>query len=630
MIITKNKFILWLGVVIVGGIGLTVLNAIIPFSPDEYFYANAVHAVTDSYEGLMPINSINVEHSPLVVMLASVWSLVAGSHSLFFLRYISNLFLILSLVVIYRLFRELFSDRWRVGLAFGLLTFFPILFFYGSKFLLDVPALFFMTLLIFGMVKKKNSYFISLMLLGLLLTKEYYFFLATPIISVVTIFDAWSQNNWYNRLIRIIRDLVIIFIPSLVVIVIMVDFNVGPYPRFLENSLIELFRDAFFRLNKYVLTVASDTAKVIHLDTSQNLAEAQHAAQGIAVSNQLFTSAIVRSPITEHPISFWQLLSHIYKYNFTSQEVSPVVLPLFLIGSWAVSRRLFRTWKQGYRSNRTTIIFGLFWIILVFFTFQQGANQHGFRILLPFLSVFIYTVMEAFAVLEKPNTRLVRFVFVGIAIVSLATFFYESRVTVVRSVLSSVNRSTLLFLVKDIAYLGMYLILVGLILYGSLTRNNRKRVIFLSIGALLLFLKLVPFAIEKRLALAANRDESNFKQIAQITGSEPYSFFSNINCYKVDYYLDNPMIPNYDITPHFRRFSLHIPGHCLYYTPSNLDPLVKAIANGSGDGIKRFILYVPQSSTDPIPAIIGEQSKDNTFISRSQTGWNWALIKYEK
>lgn len=624
------KALRWIGLGLLVVAGLVVLNNVIPLSPDEYFYANAVHALTDSYQGLIPIDSINVEHTPLVVLVASVWALVVKSHSLEALRLVTNLFLILSIISLGFLFSILYRERWRALFALGLVSFFPIVIYYGAKFLLDVPALLFVTLTLLGLVKKKGAPFLSLTIVGILVTKEYYFFLVVPIVVLVTICDAWSSPGWNVRIAKIVKNLIIILLPSLIAITVMIDFNIGPYPRFLENSLVELFRDLFFRVNQQVVFVLADTAKVLNLESATHIDQVKTAAQNIVVGHQFLAPALVDSPITNQTISFWQLLGYVYRYNFTMQEVSPLVLPLFLLGSWGLFRRLLLNWKEGYQANRTHVIFGLFWAILVFFTFHQGGNLHGFRILVPFLAIFIYVMMEALDQLAHPSTQWARPVFAAFALVALASFFYESRITAVGSVLSSLNRSTVVFLVKDFVYVVIYLGLTGFILSGAFVKSERTRVAFLTIAVGLVVLKLIPFVVEKKLGLQTHRYESQLSHLAAVVGPEPYSIFSNINCYKVDYYLDNPMIPNYDIIPHFRKLTLQIPGHCTYYSETNLAFLVNQLNSGQGNDIKRVVLYVSKTATEPIPEVFTSTTGDvKSTINRSDTGWNWATLIYK-
>lgn len=252
LILEHRWFILYcLGATVV----LVCLNYWLWPTPDEYYYANLSEAFAAAQRGEIVWSDINTEHVGTVPYLSFLYSWLTGSDSFVQSRMPMAGFGLGCIILFYALGRSIGLPKKQQLWFLWLLLLIPGFWIFSVRFMLDVPATFSLLLLIWLLIKKSPAYQVALGVLLVLLIKEYYLYITIPLIVTIYTFDTLtSKQRWYWAILSWCGRLLLTYLPTLLAIVVLIDFNLFPYPRLLETSLIAIFGDIFGALNRATLS----------------------------------------------------------------------------------------------------------------------------------------------------------------------------------------------------------------------------------------------------------------------------------------------------------------------------------------------------------------------------------------
>lgn len=634
---------------------MAFMTRIIPLSPDEYFYSSSALAISKAFHFIISINSINTEHSPLFVLVAGFFVSIFKTNNIYILRLLVASISIATLYLYLKIFREKLDKKeayW--PLLFLLLI--PGYFYASSKFILEIPTAFATALFALLLIRKKRSYLIGLSLVLVLLLKEYYFFLLAPIAVAVSVCDRlFSKNTFWGKILLCIFDIILILLPAILVSLLLIDFNIGPYSRMLENSWKELMQSSFAFLNKKLFFVVEPIARMLGFLNQKLLLLADHfrgitAPQGtdtielaktasqiksLSIGTDFISKAVVDSPIAVSSVSqlhpdFFQKLWLIYKYNFSDLEFITVGFILAVFGGIKVFCVVARNFIKKYSDTRFDFIMVLFGLVFLFFNYQQAVNEHGFRLNVPITFVLGYFIYLGFKTIRDTKNIYARTLFIAITILSLGAYLRSEGEFVFGSVLSKNSVVMTILSLKRYIYSSGYLLFVIYLSFYSSLRTKYKQLIVAAIVVAFFMIKILPFAIEKNAELSRDGEDYMLSKSSVVLNSiltDQKEVITNINCYKVYYYASWYKTPNDDIHPDFRVLPEKFPILCNRFASSD-----EAIGrNGSKESF--YILSVRENDVeDKDLKVFLDQNSTRITLVKQQSNTNnqvlWSVWKY--
>lgn len=550
-----------------------ILTRIIPISPDEYFYATTSQAIAAAWKGKLALHSINTEHTALLSIFAAFLINIFHLKSVYFLRLISAFLATLIIFIYLAIFRTVFNKKESI-FALLLLVLIPGFIFSASKFYLEIPISFCTGLLFLSLIKNKPTWLNGLLLALVLLTKEYYFFLIAPMVIFYYLFKRFTQiksQNFLKLIILFLIDTILLILPSLLISALFIDFAFGPYPRMLENSWFELLPNVFLYFNKifyhfynnYIIHFFKISPSVTTSDTINPIINETILNTPVG-STIVSPDILVAGDSAQLKVSILDKLWLIYRYNFYENEVNFSILVLAAFGFVENIINLFRNkFLINFEKNKTNLLFFLFSIPFLLLNYREAINLHGFRINVPgtfILIYFSYTALKSFA--TQRSSRLKKVVFATISFALIATYFSQESVLIFNNQIKSSTFGALIFCLKPYVFVLLFIALVFTIL------KNRIKSLYI-ISLLLLFLHIIPFAIEKKLE---DDSSGNDYELSYATNDLHNIFdsqnlvYGNTNCYKTYYYADWIESPTTDINPHYRLLEPKYPILCNRYT----------------------------------------------------------------
>lgn len=636
---------------------LVFLTRVIPLSPDEYFYSNASLSVFRALNYFISINSINTEHTSLLVLLSGLFISIFKTNNIYFLRLLIVGMSVATMYLYLQIFRQKFNKKesyW--PLLFLLLM--PGYFYASSKFYLEIPAAFGVALFALSLLKKKNYLVVGLALALILFTKEYYFLLLVPVAIVVLICDYFfSDMVWWKKALYIAGNAILVISPGIVLSLLLVDFNIGPYPRMLENSWKELMQSSFALLNKNLYFVVEPIARALKAANQQlfiavdyfrgtpdhyanqmnDISRTASKIYSLNIGDSFFSKAIIESQIPNKDISLtnlniFQKIWFIYKYNFSDQEFLTVGLGLTILGGITAFSTTIKNIIKKYSDYRFDFIMSMLALVFLFFNYQQAANGHGFRLNVPIAFVLIYFSYLGFKTIRDTKRIYVRISFVIIMSTLLFAYFYNESKFVFGSVLSTNLTIMTILQIKKYLFLMSYSgFALYLLFYYSVKIKHRELVLIMIIMAFFA-LKTFPFFLEKKAEIAEEGDDFNLTESSATLNtifSNHDKIVTNVHCYKVYYYASWYKIPNDEIAPEFRTFPEKFPTLCYRYSPDDQAML---------DNIGRDNFYILSVNEKNINFTnlkkFLDQNKDRISLvtervnSRNET--LWSIWKYSK
>jgi len=468
-------------------------------------------------------------------------------------------------------------------------------FFYSSvKFYLEIPSLLAVSLVIWALISKQKPLVVGLALALVILTKEYYFFLLLPVALVVVLTDASTNNSkfWY-KLKNAVLNSIWVGLPGVLASMVLVDFNIGPYARMLENTWIELFKDSFILINKYFLMFIDKIGSLFSGGGISSLNLIANKAQQIPIGNNFVTRAVLESPITPEKHGFFQTLWIMYKSNFFEQDISLFILSLTIIGMALCVQKIFRDHKgKRFIENRTPIIFLSVMVMFLFFNLQQAKNMQGFRINIPIVFVMIYFSCVALKkFLEAKSVKL------AISFLSLVSFFIVLYIIQDRSIsLSSVLQGGILSTLygfKVYFFILLFIVFALFLAFNNWLSINRKtkELTILFFAFLYLFLKIAPFFLDYRAEVNAHGSYFNVKDSSQIMRevlNNKLVIHTNLTCHVVYYNSGWYQLPNDNFSPRYRTLPEVYPTLCKDFEYTNISAYFDSYENKK----ESYILFV--------------------------------------
>lgn len=636
---------------------LLLLTRVIPISPDEYFYSNASLSVYRSLNYFVSMNSINTEHTSSLVLLASLFISVFKTNSIYFLRLLIALISIGTLYIYIQIIRQKLNIK-ESYFVLSFLFLIPGYFYASAKFILEIPAAFTVALFALLLIKKKNSLVIGFSLALILFTKEYYFFLIAPIAVIVLVCDRISSDIvWRKKVIHGIADIAVVLLPSVLLSLLLIDFNIGPYPRMLENTWKELMQGGFSFLNKNLYFVVEPIAKIFraanqqlflvvdylrgspgyHVSHMTGISDVSSKIYNLDTSGSFFSKAIIESPIlvgdtSLNNLNLFRKIWLIYKYNLPDQEISTVELGLTIFGGVAIVGATIKNLVRKYSEYRFDFIMVLFSLLFLFFNYQQAANIHGFRLNIPITFVLVYFSYLGFKTLRDSKSIPVRISFVTIMTVLLCAYFYSESKFVFGSAISANSGVMTILRLKKYFFVTAYSLFAFYLLFYHLIKTKYRELILVLMVLFFFILKIFPFFLEKRAEMVETGEDYNLNESYTVLNkvfSSDDKIITNIHCYKVYYYASWYMIPNDEISPEFRIFPEKFPTLCYRFNPGDEKLLDKI------DSDSLYILYVNEKNASSINLKnFLDQNKNNISLIKEELRNNnetlWSVWKYKK
>lgn len=636
---------------------MVFLTRAIPFSPDEYFYSNAAFSVSKALNNVISINSINTEHSALLVLFSGLIVSISKMSSIYFLRL---LVVGISLATVYlylQIFREKFNKSescW--SLLFLLLI--PGYFYASSKFILEIPAAFAVALFVLLLMRKSNKLLIGFSLALILFAKEYYFFILVPVAVILSVFDrVYTKEIWWKKILVVIGDIVLLVLPGVLLSLLLVDFNIGPYPRMLENSWKELMQSSFYFFNKYLYFIVEPIAVALKAvntqvfslvdyirgtsrDYGSQIVDLSHTAAKIHklnIGNNFLSRAIIESPIpvgdsSLDNLNFFQKIWLVYKYNFSDQEFLTVGLGLTILGGICAFGRTIKNITRKYSDYRFDFIMVLLALMFLFFNYQQAVNVHGFRLNVPITFVSVYFSYLGYRAIRDTRRISVRVCFLAIMLALISAYFYNERNFIFGSALSADSIMMTILRLKKYFFVISYLAFVFYLLFNHSIQKKYRELILTIIIIFFFVIKVFPFFLEKKAEMNRTGDDYNLNKSSLVLNtifSNNNKIVTNVNCYKVYYYASWYMMPNDDISPEFRTFPEKFTSLCYYYDPNS-----QAMRNNiSSDSF--YVLSVNDNGTaNTNLQIFLDKNKNKTSLVSQEANRNgvilWSIWKYSE
>ncbi|OGY79828.1 MAG: hypothetical protein A3B74_04200 [Candidatus Kerfeldbacteria bacterium RIFCSPHIGHO2_02_FULL_42_14] len=578
---------------------IVLLNTWLWPTSDEFFYGLITKAFLAASHGEIHWSDIDTEHTGLVPFVSFLWNSIFHPKTFLSSRLVMLVFSLGTLALLYNISKAAKLDRTYWMWSLWLLLLIPGFWIFSMRLMLDFPALFSITLLSYLLIRKAPGLRIGLAFLLLLLIKEYYIYIIALLIVCTLILDTILYPTHYSlfkRLIVFCKNIVVIFLPSLIAIILLLDFNIFPYPRLLESSLLFVLGDVFIALNKgilfllgsFALSIASaapaDIAQATTLLTTtgayllKTIASSYDSLQNATslvntdvslvntASNLAYTGSIgdgvVQSTANYPAQNFFTRIWWIYKYNLSDVDVTLLVLPLAIMGVTERAKVLVKNIRKNYIRIRPDIIMGILFLMFVYFNYHEANNQHGFRITLGIAIPLIYFGIYGVRSLVERFSWNRTILFCALTLIMLFAYWMSIQDITYGSVLSQASLFSTLFAYKNYVFIGGYVIMAFIIVIFSKIRFQYKYWALLLLLLVFFISKFVPFYFDHKLSLNTYGyyyGVYDAGDLLQALSTKDSNIYSNFHHYKVQYIAQDPRIPNVKIFPKVRTFKVIYP-----------------------------------------------------------------------
>lgn len=612
---------------------------------DEYFYAATARSIRAGLEGTVCLACLNTEHPALVASLIALFEPLTSSGPLDLIgsRLPMALFALGTILMLWLIARQMrIKAGERMWLPW-LLLLLPGFFVLSARLMLDVPLTFAFAVLSYLLLSQARPVVIGLGLTLVMLTKGYGLLLAAPLVVVIFTIDSMNQQNGWLRsfIFDLPRKLLAAFLPPVIIATWLLTTSIVPYPRLLETNLIEYAGDGYIGFAKTALLATQKAAEVAaYFSFSQEreaailkIAERQ---EDLEFTNQ-FPKALLESPLEPAAAGgFWDKLWLIYRYNFSEQDVSVFLLPLFLTGLTIRLRRMLGLGKR-WLSERADQLFLLLTLIFAYLNWHEALNIHGFRLTVPLSLALVYFAYWGARAILVENSRRARWLF---GLLFTGSFLLYARFILqiegYGSVIAGQPLLALLLKYKLFIFGTAYLAAFGLIWFYPRIAWPKKPVLLAALLIGFLAIKILPFGLEAK--AASERFEYDYG-LAKATPflkelvekQEPIA--TNLRPYVVHYYADNLQLPNSGVYPLLREFPEIYPELVSrFYLPQR--PLTRSLLEESRI---RYIFYVEREVTDTakrdFEAMVGDLNLPLEIIAEAHHPENgrleWILYRVD-
>lgn len=668
-------FILYLGS---ATIFLSLINPWFWPTPDEYLYANLARAFAEAAQGRIAWADISTEHVSLLSYCSYLYNSILHPQSLLASRPIIFGFALGIITLLYNMGKTLQLSIKQRSWWLWLLLLIPGFWVFSVRLMLDIPATFGMTLVTYLLLKKAPAYQIGLATALLLCLKEYYVYLTLPLFIMIYGVDAWkSHNSTWRKGWLFFKNMTLTYLPTVIITVLLLDFNILPYPRLLENNLVFIFGDAYHYGNKLILIALRDVlatgehiiATVQHIfPQPQTISTAHilpHATiidhtplgtthQTISSATSLHPSSLssdlaakidtiqltgnIPSGIIDSPATvvenrgvlakIWQ----IYSYNFSEADINIFILPLCGVGLTLSLTSIYRQFKHHYASVRPHFIFLSFFLIFLYFNWHEANSIHGFRVTLPLIISLIFFSYLGLQKILVHWSKASGILFGILSTSSIVLYWLSIRNLQYGSVLAQNSLAGILLTYKPYFFIGLFIILVVVLLLFHQLAWRRKYSALCVIVLGLLVIKFIPFYLNNQQSVAYYGFDYGLETAAPILRKLVKEYrpvmYSNTHPYELQYYAGDAKISNEGIVPSIRTFTkgyrikyVYFPVTTTFLTDlrTNRVQYVLLIQNtyagSNSPELEKFIAQYPESFT---------KVNDSYHNNRLQ----WTLYKY--
>lgn len=510
------------------------------FSPDEYLYVALGRSFASAYDTgcLYYIDSV---HTPLSPFLISLGYYFSNIDSILFYRLISLIFSIATIYVFYKIVQIAFEKKRDAIWLFAILLFFPGFFTFAIKVNVDILALFFSAIIIYLLLKRAAYWKIGIILVLIFLSKEYVSLFSVFIIFFVILVDALkrAEASFMGRIKEVVYNFSFAFLPLLGTVIFFIAFPILPYPRMLDNVLLELFSFRYDYLGQTIKHLLGTTPGI---ETS--VETAYETFKNINPITQTDMASVAGE------LSFWGKISSIYKSNYGEIDVNILAIPLVVIGLMLRAKYLYLFFRNKYDSVRKDLIMILLFFIVSYFNYHIASQDHGFRIIIPLLISYIYFIYWTLKALFAKRNYWIKFSFMILSFIFIFIYFQvNAHPFSYNSVISKNNLVAIFLKHKVIINVVVYTLVALFMLFYSSLSFKKKHLLFAVILMLLFAYKVFPFTIDKYFS---NKEYGNDYDLIL---ARPYLediekndsiVLTNSSSYKYYYYANITKMPNVD------------------------------------------------------------------------------------
>lgn len=594
-------FLLYIGL---AGVFLLLLNQWLWPTPDEYLYANLANSFTAAWHHAVAWQNIDTEHVGLLSALSAVYNSIFSPQTLTASRAVMLMFPLGIIVLLYGMAPTfIISVKHRIWILW-LLLLIPGFWVFSVRLMLDIPATLAVGLILYLLLQRRSAIYVSLAVILLLCFREYYVYFIVPMIILIYGIDAVRTANqvWYKPVLYFLGQCGIIIVPLFACIVLLIDFNILPYPRLLENSLVFIFGDIFALFNKHTLIVIDTVSQLVyphsvaqtigHLANSnivepvttiiqQNpiipAASLQDKINTIQLSGTVPTG-VVSSQITSTNSTFLEKLWLIYKYNFSEQDINVFILPLAALGFGKRLLTFIRNWRSRYQAARGDLIFGLLLVVFVYLNYHEAGSIHGFRVTLPIIFVLLYFGYFGIHALLTTTYLKVKIIFLILMAGSITLYFFSLGSIFYGSVIAHDSWLSVVLVYKPYIFGGFFILCSLGLAYFSAWQWSHKLKLVAAVVGLLFVVKFVPFYVDAQAQTKLYGYDYGLPDTTTALiplAEQNVRIYSNVHSYALQYYTQDPRVSTDGISPIIRTFSQFYPN--LYYTLPLDDNLFQAL-----------------------------------------------------
>lgn len=518
------------------GVALFFLTNKYWISPDEYLYVDLGRSFSAGYSGVECLHCIDTAHTPLLPFLISLGYYFFHIDSIVFYRLISTIFALAAIYIFYKIARVAFEKKKEAYLAlFGILLF-PGFITFSNKVGPDILALFFTAIVLYLLLKREKYWKISIALLLVFLSKDYTAIFPSVVIFFVIFFDAFKEKNesYLRKIKSVIFNNMIVFAPLLLAILLFVATSLLPYPRMLENLLLEVFGGGYFY-------VAAKIQNLFHITGG-----------GYALDGRNIFSSIIQLNVADifRGATFFEKIKLIYLSSYQEGDVNILAVPLLIVGLVLRMKALYASFKNNYNLVRKDLIFILFLLVVFYFNYRVADGEHGFRIIFPLMISFLYFIYWAWKELFEKRNYWVKFSFGALAFLFIYFYFQSNKGDIAyNSVISKEGLIAIFLKYKLYFNILLYAFFAGFILLCNKIKFKLKHMFLLGLLIFTCVYKVLPFALDKYLADRSYGNDYNLilarpyleniekKDSIVLTNAKPYAYY---------YYANSTQLPNVD------------------------------------------------------------------------------------
>lgn len=612
-------------------------------TPDEYLYAAVARSLLAGFKGEICLSCFNTEHTYLVSGLSALYQGLVGTDpfDLAAQRIPVMFFSLGTIYLLWLIAREVVKDKREQLWFVWLLLLIPGYFVLSVRFLLDVPLIFGFALLMYLLIIRTKPLLLGIALAVILLAKDYGLYLAFPLIVASFVFDLLeSGKKFRHQALSFVKKTFVFLLPSVAIIMILVSFNLLPYPRLLEAGMQQYLGGTYsYSVQKVIVLLKESSRRLAQLSlvSAQKVEEVAQLSERVnkIPTNVSFPTAILDSPLKpEVSGGFARKLWLIYQYNFSEQDVMIFVLPLFLTGLVMRVQSIIDLRKRWYKA-RTDLLFILLAAVLFFVNWHEALNIHGFRLTAPITLALIYFSYWGARLVLLKGARLSKLIFAASFVlfaVLYANFIFN--ITSYGSIIANQSFFSNLLRFKLPIFMAIFLIAFVFMLVYSRLRWAKKQ-LMLALWILFLFtLKFTPFYLESRAAERFYEYDYGIPAATPLLQEQLHKkakILTNVNPYTLDFYSGQLNLPNIDSYPLIRTFRQPNPimiEHQLEKKP--VDPGVLVSANVS------YVLYINKSresipDTDMAKSLLQQQKYFSVVEEKTHAGRiQWQMYAFNK